>query len=466
MLDTESFQLRARHAATLASLVVFVLVGALAYWQLFRTDLETNQFNPRVISAYNDPGRGRILDRDGNVLVETLPGAQRVYHDLSLAHVLGYLSPRFGSQGVELAFNDYLAGQRGGSWQAAIATEFDRQSRTGLDVRLTIDPAVQAAANVALAGRPGAVVALDPRNGEILAMTSAPGYDPAQVETQGDALFDDPTSPVLNRATQGRYPPGSTFKTVVAAAALDLGVIEPDTLVTCNDEVVIDGFPVSCRNVPQGEGTYPFSDAYAYSVNAIFAEVGTLVGWLGLRDVAIRWGFGESPDFALEAAPSQLFAPGTDQSEVLLATTSFGQGELLVTPMQMALVAATVANGGELASPRIGLEALESDGSATPIDGSSSRRVVSESVATELAAMMANVIEFGQAAGVQIPGVTVAGKTGTAETGTGTSHAWFIAFAPVEDPVVAVAVIVEDGGQGSLVAAPIAGQVIAAAVAP
>ncbi len=217
---------------------------------------------------------------------------------------------------------------------------------------------------------------------------------------------------------------------------------------------------------PEGEGTYPFSDAYAYSVNAMFAEVGTMVGWLGLRDIAIRWGFGGTPDFALEAAPSQLFAPGSEQSEVLLAVTSFGQGELLVTPLQMALVAATVANGGEMPTPRIGLEALGGDGSSTAIDGSSSVRVISEDVATELVAMMASVVEFGQAAGVQLPGISVAGKTGTAETGTGTSHAWFIAFAPVDDPRVAVAVIVEDGGQGSTVAAPIAGQVIAAAVAP
>ncbi len=466
MLDTESFQLRARHSATIASLVVFILVGGLAYWQVFRTDLETNQFNPRVISAYNDPGRGRILDRDGNVLVETLPGAQRVYHDLSLAHVLGYLSPRFGSQGVELAFNDYLVGQRGGNWQAAFAAEFDRQSSTGLDVRLTIDPAVQSAANVALAGRAGAVVALDPRNGEVLAMVSNPGYNPALMETQGDALFADSASPVLNRATQGRYPPGSTFKTVVAAAALDLGVIEPGTTVTCQDEVVIDGFPISCRNVPQGEGTYPFSDAFAYSVNAIFAEVGTMVGWLGLRDIAIRWGFGESPSFALESGPSQLFGPEADLSEVLLAVTSFGQGELLVTPLQMALVAATVANGGEMVDARIGLDAIDNNGGSTPIDDTGSRRIVSATVADQLSVMMASVVEFGQAAGVQLPGISVAGKTGTAESGTGTSHAWFIAFAPVDNPQVAVAVVVEDGGQGSLVAAPIAGQVIAAAVTP
>lgn len=466
MLDTESFQRRAQRTATLSTLVVFLLVGALAYWQLFRIDLETNQFNPRVISAYNDPGRGRILDRDGNVLVETLPGAQRVYHDLSLAHVLGYLSPRFGSQGVELAFNDYLAGQRGGSWQAAFATEFDRQSRTGLDVRLTIAPGVQAAAVAGLAGRTGAVVALDPRNGEVLAMVSNPGYDPALVESQGDALFADPAAPVLNRATQGLYAPGSVFKTVVAAAALDLGIATPETLVTCQDEVVIDGFPISCRNVPQGEGTYPFSNAYAYSVNAVFAEIGTQVGWLALREVAHRWGFGSSPEFALEAAPSQLVGPESDLSAVLLAVTAFGQGELLVTPLQMALVAATVANGGEMPTPRIGLEALDGSDSAGGVDNSGGRRVVSEQVANQLASMMADVVAFGQAAGVNIPGVSVAGKTGTAETGSGTSHAWFIAFAPIEEPRIAVAVLVENGGQGSTVAAPIAEQVIAAAVAP
>lgn len=446
-------------------LVVGAMLAALAYWQVFRTDLAGRAGNPRVLSAYTNPGRGRILDRKGNVLAETLPGGQRYYPDASVAHVAGFIDSRFGMHGVELAFNDALSGETGArSWSAAFEAEFQRASVRGLDVRLTIDPAVQAAAAGALGARRGAVVALDPRNGEVLAMVSVPTYDPGALGRNGDALTSDPSSPLLNRATQGSYPPGSTFKTVTASSALEHGVITPETLVTCPGEIVVDGFPISCRNVPQGVGTYPFRDAFAYSVNAIFGQLGVEIGWKRLLDTARSFGFGSALDFTIETAPSQVYAPGSSLTKVLLASTAFGQGELLATPLQMAVIAATIANGGVLVSPHLGLDALRDGEHVRDLETPEATRILSPGVSKTMRDLMVAVVANGQANGVAIPGVTVAGKTGTAESGQGTSHAWFIAFAPAESPTVAVAVLVEEGGQGGVVASPIAGKVIQAAL--
>jgi len=314
----------------------------------------------------------------------------------------------------------------------------------------------------ALGARNGAVIALDPRSGEVLAMVSVPTYDPGSLATGGDTLFNDPDAPLLNRATQGLYPPGSTFKTITAAAALGGAVVTPETIVECPGEIVIDGFPISCRNVPQGVGTYPFRDAFTFSVNAIFAEVGVKTGWDRLLRMARAFGFERQPGFTLETAASQVHAPGSELSKVLLASTAFGQGELLATPLQMALVAAIIANDGELARPRLTLGAYRDGNLVRQLEPPETSRVIDQSLARTLRALMVSVIDNGQASGVAIPGVKVGGKTGTAEAGDGTSHAWFIAFAPADDPQVAVAVVVESGGQGGVVASPIGGAVIRA----
>ncbi|MEX0781772.1 MAG: penicillin-binding transpeptidase domain-containing protein [Dehalococcoidia bacterium] len=462
MLREGQFERRAGAVATATLLVLVVFFGALAYWQVWRTDLETDEHNPRVLSAFTNPLRGRILDRDGNVLAESLPDGTRVYSDASVAHAIGYLSAQFGSQGAELEFNQFLEGTAGAGWEGALNAEFKRSARRGTDVRLTLDPAIQAAAAQALGGRTGAVIAIDPRNGEVLAMVSVPTYDPGALS---DELVDDPSSPLLNRAAQGLYPPGSTFKTVTAISALENGVITPSTIVECDDEKVFDGFPVSCNNVPQGPGRYPFRNAYTFSVNAIFAEVGVATGWLRLLETAGKLGFGSALSFTTETAASQVAGDGSDLSTALLASTAFGQGELLATPLQMALVAAAVANGGVIVEPHLGLGAYEGDTRVAALESPGSRRVMSEDVAAIMRDFMVSVVDASQANGVQIPGVKVGGKTGTAESGQDTSHAWFIAFAPAEDPVIAVAVVVENGGQGGVVASPIAGTVIRAALA-
>ena len=462
MLNPGQFERRVGALGTAAILGAFVFFAALGYWQVFRTDLAERETNPRLLRQFADPNRGRILDRDGNVLAESDAQGKRRYPDASVAQVVGYIDARFGSQGAELAFNRELSGEKGASWAAALNAEFQRQGNKGLDVRLTIDSRVQAAAAAALGARKGAVVAIDPRNGEVLAMVSVPTYDPGALT---EALQQDPSSPLLNRATQGVYPPGSTFKTVTASAALENGAIQQDSIVECRNEKVFDGFPVSCRNVPQGEGRYPFRNAYAFSVNAIFAEVGVKLGWQALLQTASKFGFGKPLPFTLDTAPTQVVGAGSELTVPLLASTAFGQGELLATPLQMAVVAATVANGGVLVQPHLGLAAYDGERKVIdPLEPAPQRRVLDAGVAQTMRDMMVAVVDSGQANGVQIQGIKVGGKTGTAESGRGTSHAWFIAFAPAENPTIAVAVLVEDGGQGGVVASPIAGQVIRAAV--
>ena len=462
MLDPDRFDRRLATTGTGTLLIVLLFVAVLAYWQVFRTDLAQDERNPRVLRAFENPSRGRILDREGNELAVSLPDGTRRYTDASVAHAVGYLDPRFGSQGVELAFNDILSGVAADSWQGALNAEFRRSAQRGLDVRLTLDPKIQRAAAQALGARKGAVIAIDPRNGEVLAMVSVPTYDPGALS---DALVRDPSSPLLNRATQGLFPPGSTFKTVTAAAAIEDGVIKPETSVTCPGELVFDGFPVSCNNVPQGTGTYPFRNAFTFSVNAIFAQVGTKLGWDRLNAAARRFGFGNSLGFTLDTAPTQIHAAGSKETTALLASTAFGQGELLATPLQMAAVAATIANGGVLAPLHLGLRSTSGTSIRANLATGESKRVISAETARTMRDFMVSVVDNNQANGVAIPGVKVGGKTGTAESGRGTSHAWFIAFAPAENPTIAVAVVVEDGGQGGVVASPIAGQVLRAALA-
>ena len=461
MLQQGQFERRVGAIASAGLLLLVVIFGALAYWQVWRTDLATDEHNPRVLASFTDPLRGRIMDRDGNVLAESLADGTRTYTDASLAHAIGYLSAQFGSRGAELVFNQYLEGTIGESWEGAVNAEFKRSRQQGLDVRLTIDSRVQAAATAGLGARRGAVVAINPQNGEVLAMVSVPTYDPGGLT---DAIVNDDSSPLLNRAAQGLYPPGSTFKTVTAISALENDVVKPDTTVECQNQKVFDGFPVSCRNVPQGEGRYPFKNAYTFSVNAILAEVGVKTGWVKLAETAARLGFGSEIAFTTDTTASQLTAEGTDASTSLLASTAFGQGELLATPLQMALVAAAVANGGVIVDPHIGLAAFDGEARVASLEAPGSHRVMSNEVSRIMRDFMVSVVDNQQANGVAIPGIKVGGKTGTAETGSGTSHAWFIAFAPADKPTIAVAVVVENGGQGGVVASPIAGAVIRAAL--
>jgi peptidoglycan glycosyltransferase len=364
------------------------------------------------------------------------------------------------------------------------------QPPVGADLVLTIDVDVQRAAAAALGDRAGAVVALDPRTGEVLALVSQPTYDPGRLEAEWERIREDPSHPLVNRATSGLYPPGSTFKVVTAAAAVELGKVDLQERFPCQEGVVVEGWHLPCKSPPQPP-TLTFAQALAWSSNPVFARVGldlasptpidlgddaprpywwethgVLDSFEVLRAYAERFGIGSSIPFDLPTEDGQIIA-SDEPTPVLVAATAFGQGELLVTPLHMVLVAATVANDGLVPQPYLVAEIRQPNGVTLHPHrpGEGQRRAIKPETAAVLRDMMRLGVTEGWARTAALPNVAVAGKTGTAEVGGGADHhAWFIGFAPYEAPRVAVAVVVEHGGDGTAVAGPIAREVLAAAL--
>jgi penicillin-binding protein A len=447
-------QSRVLHTGFVFAFAFALLALGLGYWQVWRAEgLENRGDNPRVAEAARRFDRGWIISADGVVLAETnLEQARRVYALPSLAQTVGYASTRFGDTGLELAYNETLNGEEGGDFLDFLEATFLPANAEGNDIVLTIDSNIQQAATTALAGRRGAAVVIDVQTGAILAMVSEPTFDANTLEDTFPQLTQSDQQPLLNRATQGVYPPGSTFKVVTAAAALDSGAIRPDTRVECRGEYVVQGFPIECEE--RGEGEYDFATAFGNSVNAIFAQVAVeRLGWGTLTGYAQDFGFGSDLGFPIDASTSQLHGPNSGENDVLLASTGFGQGELLVTPLQMATVAATIANDGVRPTPYLVSEVRGKNGDVLeryqPDDAG---RVVDSSVARVIAEIMAEYT----------PGEAVSGKTGTAETPSGPDHSWFIAFGPTDNPRYAVAVIIENAGFGADAARPAAMEIFAA----
>lgn len=465
--------LQIRRAAALVFLGFLGLTAGLVYWQILQSqNLGTAAANPRVAEAGLHEQRGTIYDATGTVLArsEEQPDGteQRVYADPSLAQTIGYVSIRYGVAGLESSFNDYLNGLRGSNPLQAIGQDITREPVRGNDLVLTIDEHLQQIAARALGNRKGAVVALDPQTGAVKAIVSSPGFDPNHIDTLGAALLKDTSQPLLNRATQGLYPPGSVYKTVTATAALDSGAVKPTDQYQCVNGVVVQGFVIACTNAPPGETHWDFLHAYAYSINATFAQVAVLLGAARFSEYSHRFGVGDPLPFDIDTATTQILQPGSSFNDVLLASSGFGQGQLSVTPLQMALVAATVANNGVEPAPYL-VATVRDPAGATIVQHHAVDRgpVMSGATAKEMQQFMSTAVQvgFGQESGLS--GLDVAGKTGTAETGTGSlSDAWFIGYAPASKPRLAVAVIVENGGVGGLVAAPIAKQLFQTVLGP
>ncbi|HEX5500171.1 MAG TPA: penicillin-binding transpeptidase domain-containing protein, partial [Thermomicrobiales bacterium] len=437
--------------------------------------------NPRL-AADLGTGRGRILDRNGTVLAETIDDGdlpRRVAPDPAAAPVVGYFSPRlYGATGLEAAYDDALAGRASGN---ALQRELDRllgRTQPGLDLHLTLDAGLQDLADRELAGRRGAAVLLDARTGAVLALASSPHIDASRLggtDAAGSAdaqaywatIADDPAAPLLPRATQGMLTPGSVFKVITAAAALDSGAATPDSTYEDDGQFTIQGHTIDDPNRPDAsQTTWTLTQALGWSLNAVFAQVGLQLGADRLRDMAARFGFGGAIPFDLPVTPSQLASnPGDLTNPATLADTAFGQGEIAATPLQMALVAACVANDGRIMRPYLVDRATAQDGGvAWQTEPSVWRRPIGDAAAGELAQMMVWGTTEGGYRAAAIPGYTVGGKTGTAETGHGTTHAWFIGWASDGPRAYAVAVVVEEGGSGGGVALPIGRDLLAAAL--
>lgn len=415
--------------------------------------------------------RGRILDRTGAVLAESVrAGAvyERQYHvPEGLSQLVGYVDPRFGRAGVERYFDGVLAGSAPHQgWQGVVQELLGITAAS--DVVLSVERTASTVAEKALraAGRPGAVVAIDVATGAIVAMASLPGFDPANLGRDWPGLSNAVTSPFLNRALSGLFPPGSAFKPVVAAAALEKGWVTPDTSFYCAGERWVDGQVIrDFGGVAHGNLT--LSQALAVSCNVTFSGLGIALGPQVIGDFATRLGIGRDWQLGVPSARSSFPRGAKDAWQG--AELGIGQGSLVVTPLDMAAMAVTIARGGNLQPPYVVEKTTGFAPSGTALDTAAgarlggippAERVLSPLTAARLKEMMVLVVDEGTGTAAGIAGVRVAGKTGSAENPRGAAHAWFIGFAPAENPRYAVSVVVENGGLGGQVAAPVGGRIL------
>ena len=485
-----------------------VVSGSIVWWQVVQAQaLATRGDNPEVIAARRSLLRGTIFDASGQVLArsQVVEGlSTRTYADPAFTHVIGYSSFRFGSTGIERSFEDLLVGQSDPNPIRQLVNDvLDRQPQPR-DLTLTIDRRLQDFAAAQLGSSRGAVVAIDPTSGAVLALVSTPTFDanpisgdPDVAQEPMDALREDPAQPLLSRARQGQYVPGSILKVLTAAAALDAGVITPET--TYPDQpreetegFVVDGFTIREHDLGGLQpGLWGLSEGLQVSSNIYFAHVGLDLGADAFLAAARRFGMCAPleigpPERALTVAPSYITQPVDDDcgpfsGDVELASASFGQGSTLVTPVQMALLAAAIAGDGVMPHPYLVADVRAHSETDAPADEVLQRfssgggtRVISSEAARQVRTAMVDAVngELGRPYAGQgditlygISNARAAGKTGTAQLGGEQApHSWFIGFAPAQEeatPAIAVAVLVESGGSGSTNAAPIAGQVMA-----
>lgn len=473
------------HVAVALSLAFGLLAGAAGYWGVVRApELVRSPYDPAVIAAARTVPRGQILDRDGKVLARNKKDANgefyRVYAGPAISHVVGYSSGRYGTAGLERTYDAELAGLAGDPLSDAFR-KFGADPYDPKDLTLSLSYDLQRAAVRALGKNRGAIVMLDPRTGEVLAMASTPTYDasaladPSTADATFAALIDDKAQPLLPRATQGRYVPGSVFKIVTAVAGLGSGAITPATTYKQQppaerNGLLVDGFRIRDGHHPStGSTPLDFVEATEVSCNIWYALTGLATGGENLIRYADRMGFDAPLPFELPTAISQVTngdgsAPGGFADDVELANAAYGQAETVVTPLQMALVAATVANDGTLMKPHL-MTSMSGKNGSRSFGPEQMAKVIDAADARDINRAMVAAVEgdLGRqfTTGAKVPGVTTAGKSGTAELGgTGEPHSWFIGFAPADAPTVAIAVVVEQAGRGGEVAAPIAGDLM------
>jgi penicillin-binding protein A len=461
----------------LVILLFGVLVAFTSRWTVFDAEaLRENDLNRRELLQEQKIRRGTITAAGGRVLARSVPligdtFGRRYPTDALFAHAVGYSFVTIGRAGLERSRDPQLTGER-----TELISAFESllgRSDEGDDVRTTLDVRAQQAAVDALraSGHKGAVVALDVKTGGVLAMASDPNYDPNRIDnpqTFAQLNRDRENAPLLNRATQNGYPPGSTMKVVTAAAALDTGRYRPDSRVSGANAKEISGVPL---NNFGGEsfGDIDLTFALTNSVNTVWAEVGEKLGGRTMQRYMERFGFYAEPP--LDYPDEQMTASGVRKRGALVPMTSsavdvgrvaIGQGDLFATPLQMATVAQTIANGGVRLKPHFMSKSVDPDGrTVDEVEPEEAARVVSRQTARDLTVMMKQVVREGTGTAAALEGVEVAGKTGTAElNNSGLNQPWFMAFTP--DVAIAVTLERFQGGTGGTTAAPIAKRVLQA----
>jgi penicillin-binding protein A len=468
----------------LTLLLFGVLIAFTSRWTVFEAaSLEDNQLNRRGLIEQQQVPRGLILASDGStVLARSEPrgrGNRRVYvrsypDGETFGHPVGYSYITIGESGIERADNDALTGDL--NEFGTIFRELQSQEREGDDVVTTLDPEAQELAMSLLSGNKGSIVALEPATGRVRVMASTPGFDPNTVDDPAvyeQLSTDREGTPLINRSVQTNYQPGSTFKVVTAAAALDAGKLTPESIVDGSSPQTISGVPLANAGGVDF-GPISFTTALTNSVNTVFARAGEQVGAKTLVEYMERFGFYADPQ--LDYPDGEMRASGIRNSAGRLVEDGFDvgrvaigqggeEGQIQVTPLQMAQVAGAVANGGKLIRPRLTDRVVGQDGRVEErVSPAQQAQVMKPETAEALTQMMADVVNEGTGTAAALSDVAVAGKTGTAEVSNATlNQVWFIAFAPVEDPRYAIAVTLEDqplGTSGGANAAPLAAQVL------
>jgi peptidoglycan glycosyltransferase len=476
-------------------LILFGLLGLnVNYIQVIAAgDLANNPANKRLLIQEYDVQRGQIIAADGRTVIATseesrgaLKYLRRYPQGARYAHLSGYYSFVFGRSELEQRYNDLLSGRAPEVALQSFVDEVLGRDRRGASLVLTIDPRLQETADAALGGRPGAVAALNPQTGEVLALVANPSFDPNALSSHdGKAirrawkrLNADPAKPLLSAATDDFFPPGSTFKIVVAAAALENG-ITPETSFPNPPELDLPQTTSTLENFGGdhclgGAPEITLAQALEVSCNVAFAEIGLELGAERLSEQARAFGFSGDIEFDIPFQEGN-FPPAESFTDDLpgVAFSAIGQKDVRTNVLHLALVAGAIGNGGVMMQPTLVREVRDPLGRIV-------RRLrpqvfgepMSPPSAAELTRMMQSVVESGTGTAAQIPGVNVAGKTGTAQNPGGDPHAWFVAFAPAEQPTIAVAVAVLNGGDlgseatGGAVAAPIARTVMEESLTP
>jgi peptidoglycan glycosyltransferase len=470
-----------RRVAVVVLVAFLALLAAPLYWQVLAAPrLANDSRNTRVLIKEYSIERGPIVLADKTPVAissrsrqkgDPLEFVRQYPEGERYGMVTGFYSLVYGRTLAEQEFNSFLLGRAPEQFGQNVTDLLTARETPGGTLVLTLDRATQEAAERALGGSKGAVVALDPRTGAVLAMTTFPRYDPNQLSSHNpeairrnwERLVKDEDGPLLNRAAGGLYPPGSTFKVVTAAAALENGVTMTQELPS---PTVLD-VPQTSADIKNfggsscGNGSLTLTEALVISCNTTFAGLGIKLGSEKLAAEAEKFGFNEPSPYELPAAtsviPRHQDVPATAQSAI-------GQRDVRVSPLQMASVAATIANGGRRMAPFVAREVVSDKGKVVKrFEGEDLGQAIPERVAGDLQDMMLQVVERGTGTAAHIPGRQVAGKTGTAQHAQGRPpHAWFIGFTSAGDRAIAVAVVVENGGSlgseatGGHVAAPIA----------
>lgn len=455
----------------------------LGYWQIFDAgNLKQKQFNAQTAYYEQKIRRGKIRTNDGVVLARSarhitadgdLTWKRKYPRDMLAPHVVGYSTSARTRTGIERRHNDLLTGST--TRLASVSARLrGNETVRGDDVILTIRSKVQRAAEQALAGKEGAIVAIEPATGRIIAMASSPAFSPRSVADSYQKLANQPGAPLLNRATRGQYAPGSTFKLITASAALESGITA--------DEMFAGGCTWDAKSGPPVAnyggscvGSHDLETALTKSINTTFAELGDRLGGDAIRKQMKAYGFdqsafledlpqGEVDQSGLRASDGKLLA---DDEGVDPARLAIGQERLAVTPLQMAVVVATIANGGIPMEPYLVETAIQPDQDRIKVNTPRKRKpAISAQTSAELTRMMQGVVREGTGTAAALSGIDVAGKTGTADTPSG-NQVWFTGFAPAIAPEIAVAVTLEgqpSGTTGGANAAPLARLVMEAAL--